>query len=124
MDIKKILFNLALLVIVVFAVRACQRDYEANRTIPLKPLIHFESRVNPKQDGLQVTNTNDFAWPNPVFTINGAYHFNKEGVVKGGETLDLPFSNFRNEDHAPFRDLSLFHSFDIRTATMYTIGKR
>jgi hypothetical protein len=124
MDLKKIAINLVLIIGLLAFLRACQKDYEANRHVPLKPLIHFESRVNPAQNGLQVTNNNDFAWPDPTFTINGAYHFKREGAVKGGETVELPFSGFKNEDHAPFRDLSLFHNFDIRTATMYTTGKR
>jgi hypothetical protein len=121
---KNWLVTLILLLGILFLVRACYQDYERNKFVPPQRTIRFESRVNPNQSGLLVTNTNDFAWPNPTFIINGAYRSNRDGAVRGGEIIEVPFSSFQNDQGVPFRDLALFHSFDIKTATMVSTGKR
>lgn len=124
MNFGKIIQNLLLLVVVVLVVRFVAVSLTTGGPPPVQYSIRFESRVSPNQKGLQITNTNAFAWPKPVFTINGAYDHHFAGNVKGDETIQVPFQEFKNKEGVVFQDLAQFHSFRIRTATMASTGSR
>lgn len=124
MNLGKIVQTLLFLAVVVMIVRFVAVSIKTSGPPPVQYSIRFESRVSPDQNGLQVTNTNDFPWPDPVFTINGAYSHSYPGNVKGGETVQVPFLEFKDREGVVFRDLAQFHSFRIRTATMASTGAR
>lgn len=116
--------GLVILVGLFFVIRSFVIDVKESTPAPTKYIIRADSRVTPDGTGMTITNTSGFGWPDPVFTLNGAYRIKHSGPIKGGQALTLPFRDFKNSEGVSFPGPQhITGPIDIRTATMAFSGK-
>jgi hypothetical protein len=118
MKIGRILAGLLLIVGILFLAKDFWTEVEENRPPPTQYILFHDARVNDAKNGLTITNKNDFVWPKPIFTINGAYQNFYPENMNPGETKEFPYSDFKDDQGQSFPPSFQFHNFDIRTATM------
>jgi len=118
MKAGRIFAGLLLIGGIYFIVKDFTKEVKENTPPPTQYILFHDARVNEAKNGLVITNKNDFIWPKPVFVINGAYQAPYPGNWKPGMTIELPYSDFKDDKGQAFPPTFQFHNFDIRTATM------
>lgn len=118
MDLGRLLCGVVLIVGLYFIGKNFWTGVQESTPPPTLYILTHDTRVNAAGNGLVVTNKDHFPWPKPIFTINGAYQYFYPGNLAPGETRDLPYSKFKDDQELAFPPTFEFHNFDIRTATM------
>ena len=120
----RFLTGLVLIVGLAFLLRGFVKDVKQHQPPPTEYILHHDTRVNADQSGITVSNQNGFTWPKPTFSISRSYYFDYPGDIRAGQSVNLPFANFHNDQGEAFPGVAQFSDFDIRTATMAMAKRR
>ena len=108
MNLGKLLVTGVIILVAVAMVRSFVSDVQKNTPPPTHFIIRADVRIAPDQTQLIIRNTNNFPWKSPIFWINDSYRCNYPKPIMGGETVQVPFQQFKDETGQTFKDAKLF----------------